>query len=113
MMGNGLGLLGPPEVARRRLTALARSCEPGAKIVGSTVDPAKCGSRHLAYQIGRSQVRGDVRIRVRYKRYRSPWMRFMFFSPRDLEAAIDRTPWSLMKLIPGEDGGYSAVLVSE
>jgi SAM-dependent methyltransferase len=114
MLGNNLGLLGGHARARwllRRFHAI--TSREGLIVAESrdlyaTTDPA-----HLAYHERnrrRGRMGGQIRLRVRYKQYVSPWFDYLFVSQDELEALVDGTGWEVHRYIAGDDGRYIAVL---
>jgi hypothetical protein len=52
---------------------------------------------------------GQLPLRVRYRRYASPWFDYLIVSPEELESLIDGTGWRVGRIIEGEPL-YVAVL---
>lgn len=52
---------------------------------------------------------GQLRLRVRYRNYASPWFDYLIVSPQELEALIEGTGWCIRRIIEGEPV-YVAVL---
>jgi hypothetical protein len=52
---------------------------------------------------------GQLRLRVRYRRYASPWFDDLIVSPEELESLIGGTGWRVGRIIEGEPL-YVAVL---
>ena len=42
---------------------------------------------------------GQVRMRVRYKKYKSPWFDYLFLSREELEGLLEGTGWRLKEII--------------
>ena len=95
MMGHNLGLLAPDPL--RSLERLAAIANPGAVIVGTTVDPYSTRDPlHLAYHAenrARGRLPGHVVLRVRTRRHIGPWFDYLFASPAELRAISDRAGW--------------------
>ena len=103
MYGNNFGLFASKAKGRsllRRLRPLAD------RIVASTVDPyATDDPAHLAYQQRnrrRGRMPGQLRIRIPYRQYASPWFDYLLASPQDIDALTTGTDWRLVRTIPGE-----------
>jgi len=110
MYGNNFGLFGGEAKARR----LLRRLRPMAgRIVASTRNPYDTDdAAHLAYHERnrrRGRMSGQLRLRVRYRDYASPWFDYLIASPEELEALVDGTGWRVGRVIPGEPL-YVAVL---
>ena len=111
MMGNNLGLLAPDPV--RSLQRIRSMSNPGARIVGTTLDPyATDDPAHLAYhQANRRRGRygGHVVLRVRRRNVIGPWFDYLYFSEAELAEIETRAGWAL-DVIGREDGRYLAAL---
>jgi SAM-dependent methyltransferase len=114
MFGNNLGLLGGEERGRRLLRRLARITNPGACILGETLDPYTTDEPlHLAYHARnrrRGRLSGQVRIRVRYRDLATPWFDYLFLSRPELEELVDGTGWRLADTVQDDSPLYVAVL---
>lgn len=111
MMGHNLGLLAPDPV--RSLDHIRAMARPGARIVGTTLDPyATEDPLHLAYhQMNRARGRrpGHVVMRVRRRRLIGPWFDYLFCSEAELAAIASEAGWALT-VIERHEVGYLAVL---
>ena len=56
---------------------------------------------------------GQIRLRLRYRHLASPWMEWLFLSPRELEQLVDGTGWRVQRILGGEDGRYAVVIDKE
>jgi hypothetical protein len=52
---------------------------------------------------------GQLRLRVRYRDYATPWFDYLIASPEEMEALVDGTGWRVGRVVPGEPL-YVAVL---
>jgi len=99
MMGHNLGLLASRRNARRVLRRLFRATTPGARIIGDGLDPYQTTEPlHLAYHArnrDRGRMGGQIRMRVRYKTWRTPWFDYLFTSSDELEELTAGTGWAL------------------
>ena len=114
MMGNNFGLFGSVPQARRLLKRLHRMMPPDGRIVAETLNPYKTTNpSHLrchAFNRSRGRMSGQLRIRVRYQTYISPWFFYLFVSPKELRALLVGTGWKISKLLPSDGATYIAVL---
>jgi len=114
MFGNNLGLLGGAARGKRLLRRLHRISAPRARILGETLDPyATDDAAHLAYHERnrrRGRMGGQIRIRVRYRDYATPWFDFLFLSRDELEELLEGTGWGLRRTIEDEPPLYVAVI---
>jgi hypothetical protein len=60
---------------------------------------------------------GQIRIRVRYHRYVTPWFDYLLVSPQEMEDILDGTGWRLARTIACPDalitGPYIAIIERE
>jgi SAM-dependent methyltransferase len=114
MFGNNLGLLGSAARAKRLLRRFARISSPGARILGETLDPyATDDPAHLRYHRrnrARGRLGGQLRIRVRYRDYATPWFDYLLVSRVELEELVAGTGWEVARTIEDEPPLYVAVL---
>jgi SAM-dependent methyltransferase len=103
MWGNNFGLFGRANGARSMLRRLKKLTNPGARIIGQTVDIYDTDQEpHLAYHRfnrKRGRMAGELRIRVRYQTYTTPWFDYMMVSPDEMAAIADGTGWFLERVI--------------
>ncbi len=99
MLGNNFGLFGSFNRARYLLRELTRCTSGDAQILAEILDPYKTTDPlHLAYHKRnrhRGRMSGQIRIRVRYKQYATPWFDYLFVSETELKQVIDGTGWEL------------------
>jgi SAM-dependent methyltransferase len=111
MMGHNLGLLAPDPV--RSLERLAAMAEPGAVILGTSLDPyATDDPTHLEYhQANRVRGRrgGHIVLRVRTKRSIGPWFDYLFSTFDELAHVAAKTGWRADK-VAEDDVRYLAAL---
>jgi len=115
MLGNNFGLFANPEKARRLLRRLHRTTNQDARIIAESLDPYQTNNPfHLAYQRRnrqRGRMVGQVRIRVRYQRYATPWFDYLFVSRKEMAKILRGTGWTVKRFIPSHGELYVAVLV--
>src|SRR5205823_4669815 len=96
MWGNNFGLFGTAKRMRWMLRRLKGLTTPGAKIVAQTVDiyhepiVPEHGAYHR-FNRSRGRMSGELRIRVLYKKYRSPWFDYIMAAPHEVQAIVDGT----------------------
>ncbi len=111
MMGHNLGLLAPdPARALQRIRSMAN---PGARIVGTMLDPyATDDPVHLAYHAAnrrRGRRSGHVVLRVRRKNLIGPWFDYLYCSEAELADIAARARW-VLEIIERDDVRYLATL---
>jgi len=113
MLGNNLALLGSVDHARKLLADLHAITAPGARILGSCLDPYRTTiEEHLTYHAHNracGRLGGQVRIRVRHRRLATPWFEYSFLSIEELTKLLDGSGWSL-EHVEHEGPFYLAVL---
>lgn len=114
MMGNNFGLFGSPARAQRLLRKFHRLTGPKARIIAETTDPyATSDPGHLAYHRRnrrRGRAAGEIRMRVRYGTYATPWFDYLIVSKNELGKILQGTGWHAKRFF--ESGGpiYVAIL---
>jgi len=114
MMGNNFGLFGSFEGARRLLKKISRITSENGRIIAvsndvyNTENPA-----HLSYhQLNRKRGRmaGQIRLKIRYKQYASPWFDYLMVSKEEMENILDGTDWRVNRFIDSEGSVYIAII---
>lgn len=117
LFGSNLGLLGSPASAPVRLAALAAVAAPGARILGSTIDPYRTDNPvHTGYHARnreRGRPGGQLRLRVRHANTATPWFDYWLTSEAELRQVLATSPWRLNVIERGQetDPNYAVVLV--
>lgn len=114
MMGNNFGLMGNPRRAVWLLRKFAGMTRENARIIAQTIDVVQTDiPEHKAYhKLNRERDRlpGQTRIRVRYKKFASPWFDWLIVSEEELSKLLEGTPWAITDKIVGEQGRYTAII---
>jgi SAM-dependent methyltransferase len=114
MLGHNLALLGSRRGAERILKRLHKVVVPGGRIIGDILDPYQTEDPdHLSYhELNRSKGRmgGRIRMRVRYKKYKSPWFDYLFLSREELEGLLEGSGWRLKGIIATYEPSYAVHL---
>lgn len=104
MFGNNFGLFASFERARWLLRRLRRLTSPGARIIAETLDPFRTEMpEHLWYHRWnrkRGRMPGQIRIRVRYRKFVTPWFDYLFVSPTQMQTIVAGTGWRIAKRLP-------------
>ncbi|MFV2196646.1 class I SAM-dependent methyltransferase [Nocardiopsis sp. LOL_012] len=101
LLGNNLGLLGGVDTAGEVLRALASLARPGARLVGTGMDPATDEPEHRAYHAWnrrRGRLPGQLRIRVRDGALAGPWFDYLLVDPDGLRTLAADTPWRVREV---------------
>ena len=114
-IGNNLGLLGSRADAGPFLDALRALARPGARLVGTMLDPYRTDDPdHLAYhEANRAAGRlgGEIRIRVRHRRTATDWFGLLWASADELGAVVAAHGWAVTDVVSGPGALYAAELV--
>jgi len=117
MLGNNFALVGNPHRARWLLRGFHRMTSKTGQIIAQTRDPYRTDvPEHLAYHTQnreRGRLSGQARIRVRYKRYVTPWIDFLMVSQGEMQTILEGAGWEVRDFIEGQQGVYVAVIKKE
>jgi SAM-dependent methyltransferase len=112
--GNNFGLVRTPPGAKRVLRDLHRILSDGGLILAETRDPYKTEEpAHLAYhKMNRRKGRlaGQIRMRVRYGQYSTPWFDWLILSRDELAGVAEGTGWKVGECLDSGGPQYVAVL---
>jgi len=114
MFGNNFGLFGSYKQGRAMLRKMDGITTKNARIVAASLDPYKTNDRaHLAYQRmnrHRGRMSGQVRIRVRYRTYMTPWFDYLLVSKKEMQRLISGTGWCIERFLDSKGPAYIAVI---
>jgi SAM-dependent methyltransferase len=114
MMGNNFGLFGSIEGARRLLKKMGKITSTRARIIAETNDVSKTDNPdHLSYHEfnrQRGRMRGQIRLRVRYRKYCTPWIDYLMVSREEMENILNGTGWNVEKYIDSGNSPYIAII---
>lgn len=111
MLGNNFGLFGSFDQARLLLDRFHGMTSRRARIIAETNDPYETRERcHLDYHERnrkRGRMGGQVKMRVRYKKFATPWFDYLLVSRGEMQDILDGTGWRVSRFI---DSGWSAYI---
>lgn len=114
MLGNNFGLFGSLRRARWLLRRFRGLTQEGARIIAETLDPydttAQCHIEYHRRNRMRGRMPGQVRLRVRYRNYATPWFDYLFVSWEEMRALLDGTGWRVGRFIGSGGPQYIAVI---
>jgi SAM-dependent methyltransferase len=114
MFGNNFGLVGSKRRAPWLLRRFRSITNDGARILAESVDPYKTDNpEHRAYQRRnrrRGSMGGQLRIRIRYGTYTTPWFDYLLASPEEMAKLAKGTGWELAEVIDEGEHVYVGVL---
>jgi SAM-dependent methyltransferase len=106
MFGNNFALVQNARRARWVLRRLRSLTTDEARIIAVCYDPHRSEDpQNLAYQERnrrRGRLPGQLRLRVRYAAYATPWADFLMVSSSELEELVADTGWKLARVLRGE-----------
>ena len=118
MLEDNFGLFGNLKRAKWLLKRFYKITSIKGRIIAESRDPyyRKLGEdfeHHETYhEINRIKERmpGQLRIRVRYKKYVTPWFDYLLVSQKEMQGILINTGWYVKKFINGTDGRYVAII---
>jgi SAM-dependent methyltransferase len=114
MLGNNFGLFGSFEGAKRLLKKFSKITSENGRIIAESNDVYKTKvPEHLSYhELNRKRGRmaGQIRLRVRYKKYATPWFDYLMVSKDEMENILDGTDWEINKFIDSDGSTYIAII---
>ncbi len=115
LLGGNFGLLGNPQRAKRILRRIHKLTSRNGRIITASINPRTTDDPdHLAYHvanIAKDKLPGQLKIRVRYKQYATPWIEFFWVSRQEMENVLEGTGWMVKRYI-GSDASpqYAAII---
>lgn len=117
MMGNNFGLLENLTRGKELLRRFYRITSEDARIIGETRDPYTVDNPdHLEYHERnrkKGRMGGELRIRVIYKKYKTPWFNYLLVSRDEMRDILRDTGWKLTTTFDGKAGVYIALIEKE
>ncbi len=118
MFGNNFGLFGSRKKARVLLKKLYRATSRDAVIIAETRDPYLTDNpvhfKYHAWNRKRGRMPGQLRIRVRFMQYATPWFDYLYVSKPEMKEVLSGTEWKVKRFIDAEghrkNGLYIAII---
>lgn len=117
MLGNNLGLLGTYKDSKKTLATLYEMTATDGQIIAENLDPYQVWKEELwtyppaqRKKENKEGMSGEVRLRVRYKQYATPWINYFFMSQEELSYILQDTGWSVTQFINIYPGWYIAII---
>ena len=114
MMGNNFGLFGSFDGAKRLLKKISRITSRKGRIIAESLDVYNTDNPdHLSYHEynrQRGRMGGQIRLRIRYKKYTTPWIDYLMVSKEEMEKILDGTDWQVSRYIDTSGPVYVAVI---
>jgi SAM-dependent methyltransferase len=117
MFGNNFGLVENPEQARKIFAKFSRITSSEARIIATSRDVYKTENpAHLAYHEynrQRGRMAGQIRLRIRFLEYKTPWFDYLMVSPPEMSQILHQTGWQITKLIQDENVPFYAAIIEK
>lgn len=116
LFGNNFGIFGSPSALRATLTRWAKKARPGTCILAGSTSPASGGVPALdaGYRAANRQsglMPGQLRMRIRFRAYATPYFRWLFTSPAEMRRLVSGTGWRQAAVLgPADERGFVALL---
>jgi SAM-dependent methyltransferase len=114
MMGNNFGLFANRRRTKWLLRRFHRITSADARILAETTDPyATTLQEHLEYHElnrQRDRIGCQIRIRVRYRKYATPWFDYLMVSKDEMKELLEDTGWRLAETVDGVNGRYIGIM---
>lgn len=114
MYGNNFGLFGSFKRARWLLKKMHGLTSDKGRIIACTTDPYLTSMpEHREYHRRnrkKGRMAGQLRLRIRFKKFKSPYFDYLIVSPKELDQILDGTGWKVNRLINSDFGQYVAVI---
>jgi len=114
MIGNNFGLFANSNRAKRLLRQFHHSTTPNALIIAESADPYQTSEPfHLAYHRRNrreGKMPGELTIRVRYKKYKTPWFKYLIVSKKEMKRILDDTGWRVKRFIDSKGSAYIGII---
>jgi SAM-dependent methyltransferase len=116
MLGNNFGLFSNMSKARLLLRRFLKMTNPKARIIAESleiykrpVDPAH--SRYHLMNIKRGRMPGQVKIRIRYRSFATPWFDYLLASKEEMKQILTGTGWRVKRFFSSKKGpAYIAII---
>lgn len=114
MLANNFGLFGNPRRAKWLLKKFRGVTSDDATILTESMDPvANATAIHRRYQKRnreRGRPPGQLRVRIRYRQYRTPWFEYLLVSKTEMKRIVRDTGWYVERFVDSGESIYIAVL---
>jgi SAM-dependent methyltransferase len=115
LLGNNFGIFGSPHRLRTIMTEWGHRTSDEARILAESMDPYHDAPLlHQAYRRWnreRGRMPGQVRLRVRYRDWATPWFEWLFVSPTEMRGLLRGTGWHVRRVLrSAKSDPYVAIL---
>jgi len=119
MIGNNFGLFGGPNRAQQLLKRFYNITSPDARIIAESVDIYKrpLDPVHRRYHLRnrrRGRMAGQVRIRIRYTTFATPWFDYLLVSKLEMMGILRGTGWKIRRFLESKKSpAYIGIIEKE
>ena len=117
MLGNNFGLFSNAKRAQCLLKRFHKMTTPDALILAESKDLYKTKDivqlRYCERNKQRGRMPGQMRIRIRYKTYKTPWFDYLLVSRDEMKAILEGTGWRVREFLDSGMPVYLAVSEKE
>ncbi len=114
MLGNGFGLFGSGNKAKRLLKTMYKITSDDALIIAESLDPYQTTDpvhkKYHKFNRSRGRMSGQLKIRVRFRDFIGPWFDYLLVSKKELEQVVKGTGWKVKKYINSKGAMYIVIL---
>ena len=114
MLGNNFGLFGGYGGARWLLRRFKSITPENGRIIAESLDPyATENPDHFAYHRrnrNRGRMAGQLRLRVRYGAFKTPWFDYLLVSKNGMEGILRGTGWAVSCFVDHGNGLNIAII---
>lgn len=115
LAGNNFGLFCNKNKTKKLLKKLYKITNKNAVIIAESNDPYKTKDKdHLVYgkwNRQRGKMTGQLKIRVIFKKTKSPWFEYLIVSKKEMKDLLKNTGWSVRKFINSKNNStYIAII---
>lgn len=116
MLGNNFGLFSNKSKARMLLRRFLNLTNPKARIIAESLDIYKppVDPAHRRYHLvnkRRGRMPGQVKIRIRYRSFATPWFDYLLASKREMKQILKGTGWKVGRFFSSKKGpAYIAII---
>jgi SAM-dependent methyltransferase len=115
LLGNNVGIFGSPQQLRALMTEWSHRTSDRARILAESTNPyhdaplLDPGYRRRNRE--RARLAGQVRLRVRYRDWATPFFEWLFVSPTEMRRLLRGTGWHVRRILGStKSGPYVAIL---
>jgi len=103
-----------PKRARWLLKRFHRMTTNEGRIIAESIDPYKTTDpmhrQHHSFNRKRSRLPGQLKIRVRYRKYVTPWFQYLIVAEHEMRRILKGTGWTIRRTFDSKSGAYIAII---